>query len=197
MSKTIITALAKALPELESAKKNAANPHLKSKYANLSAVMAAVEPIKAYGLWYRQKTHHDPEGACVETIYLHESGEEMSAGVTFVKADKQTPQGFGSALTYCRRYSLQTAFGLDAEDDDGHASSYRPKKEAPPKKMPTGPINDKTRDWLQAQIDSTGRAVGEFLDRFDVQSLKDITYEDMDEVKEWIAKQKETDGSPS
>lgn len=124
----IIEALFKALPELESAKKNAANPHLKSKYANLTAVMAAVEPIRQYGLWYRQVVHDRNDGACVETIYLHESGQELSAGLTFVKAEKQNPQGFGSALTYCRRYSLQCAFGLDAEDDDGHVAS----KPAPP-----------------------------------------------------------------
>lgn len=123
MSKPIITALAKVLPTLENAKKNAANPHFKSKYANLSAVMAAVEPIAEHGLWYRQQPHDKPDGACIETIYMHESGEEMSAGLTFVKADKQNPQGFGSAMTYARRYSLQAAFGLDAEDDDGHAAS--------------------------------------------------------------------------
>lgn len=137
MTQEIIKALAKALPELESAKKNADNPHLKSKYANLSAIMAAVEPIAKHGLWYRQKAHDHSEGACIETIYLHESGEELSAGITFVRAEKQNPQGFGSAMTYARRYSLQSAFGLDAEDDDGHAASQKPAKAEPaPAEMP-------------------------------------------------------------
>lgn len=51
---------------------------------------------------------------------------------------------------------------------------------------PTGPINDKTRDWLQAQIDATGKAVGDFCKAFEVTSLKAITYENMDAVKGWL-----------
>lgn len=150
MSKAVIAALAKVLPTLESAKKNAANPHLKSKYANLTAVMAAVEPIKENGLWYRQQAHDKPDGACIETIYMHESGEEMSAGLTFVKADKQNAQGFGSAMTYARRYSLQTAFGLDAEDDDGNAASA-PKQ--PPKNTA---ITDAQLDQIWLEMEARG-----------------------------------------
>lgn len=187
MSKAITAALAKALPELESAKKNAANPHLKSKYANLSAVMAAVEPVRAHGLWYRQVAHDKPDGACIETVYLHDSGEELSAGLTFVKADKQNPQGFGSAMTYARRYSLQCAFGLDAEDDDGHAaSSPKPKPEQQREPLPTGPINDATRDWVASKIDARQIPVAELCAAFEAASLKALTYEQLDEVKDWI-----------
>lgn len=50
----------------------------------------------------------------------------------------------------------------------------------------TGPINDRTRDWLQAQIDSTGKPVGEFCTAFSVTSLKAITYEQMDAAKHWV-----------
>jgi len=150
MSNTISIALVKVLPTLESAKKNAANPHLKSKYANISAVMAAVEPIKEHGLWYRQKSHFKPDGACVETIYIHEDGSELSAGETFVKADKQTAQGFGSAMTYARRYSLQCAFGLDAEDDDGHQASTPPKPKT---------ITEEQRTELMALLNGMSMAV--------------------------------------
>ena len=185
MSKAIITALAQALPKLESAKKNAANPHLKSKYANLSAVMAAVEPVREHGLWYRQRSHDNPEGAAIETIYLHESGEEMSAGITFVRADKPTAQGYGSAMTYARRYSLQTAFGLDAEDDDGHSASYKPKEEkkAPPK----GKLTPTTREWLEAQVGP--HRLSAFLKHFNTPSLKDVHYEHLPEMQEWIKEQ--------
>lgn len=60
----------------------------------------------------------------------------------------------------------------------------------PPKEMPSGPINDTTRDWLQAQIDSTGKPVGEFCAHFEVKSLKDITYEDMTDAKAWVDERK-------
>lgn len=121
---SLIGSLAKALADLEGVQKNKNNPGLKgAKYADLSAVIEALEPIKAYGLWYRQQPKRDADGALIETFYIHESGEELSAGETFVPASKRDPQGFGSALTYCRRYALMTAFGLAAEDDDGHAAT--------------------------------------------------------------------------
>lgn len=121
---SLVGALAKALAEIEGVQKNKDNPGLRgARYADMSAVIDAIEPVKAFGLWYRQASKRDPEGALIETFYIHESGEELSAGETFVPANKRDPQGFGSALTYCRRYALMTAFGLAAEDDDGHAAT--------------------------------------------------------------------------
>ena len=55
-----------------------------------------------------------------------------------------------------------------------------------PAERPTGPINDKTRDWLAAQIDAAGIPVGEFCKAHDVQSLKEISYEIIDDAKAWI-----------
>lgn len=58
--------------------------------------------------------------------------------------------------------------------------------QAPPQELPSGPINDRTRDWLQAQIDATGKTVGEFCKAFEVTSLKAITYENLEAVKVWL-----------
>lgn len=121
-AKTLLAALAKALPELEAAKKAATNPHFKSKYADLGSVMEAIEPVKEHGLWWRQVSHEREHGIAIETFYVHAEGE-LSAGTLYVPADKNNPQAFGSAMTYARRYSLQAAFGLATEDDDGNAAS--------------------------------------------------------------------------
>ena len=58
---------------------------------------------------------------------------------------------------------------------------------APPKELPTGPINDKTRDWISGAIDKRQIPVGELCKAFDVTSLKGLNYEDIDDVKSWIA----------
>jgi hypothetical protein len=118
-------ALAEALPKLEGAKKNSANPHFKSKYADLGAVIDAIRPIAEHGIWFRQVLHEGERGVTVETLYTGH-GATITAGTLFMPAGKQDAQGFGSALTYARRYALQTAFGLATEDDDGNAGSRQP-----------------------------------------------------------------------
>jgi hypothetical protein len=55
-------------------------------------------------------------------MFVHESGETIYSGQLHVPAAKQDPQGYGSALTYARRYSLMTACGIAPEDDDGNAA---------------------------------------------------------------------------
>lgn len=127
-------ALAIALPKLGAAKKNSANPHFKSKYADLASVIEAIHPIADDGIWFRQSLHESADGVTVETFYTG-FGEAISAGVLFMPADKRNPQGFGSALTYARRYALQTAFGLATEDDDGNAASA-PRPQARKDEMP-------------------------------------------------------------
>jgi len=104
--------------------KSSQNPHFKSRYADLSAcVEAVVEALNANGIALTQHTHQTDGGVCVETILLHESGEELSFGKLFVPSSKNDAQGYGSALTYARRYSLMAACGLAPEDDDGNAAS--------------------------------------------------------------------------
>jgi hypothetical protein len=59
----------------------------------------------------------------VETVILHSSGQWLSCGVIAVPVVKNDAQGYGSALTYARRYSLSAAFGVAPEDDDGNAAA--------------------------------------------------------------------------
>lgn len=121
-------ALAAAMPELGTVSKNKDNPHFKSRYADLAAVIQSLEPLKAHGLWFRQVPVEAETGVAFETFYLHTSGAELSAGVMHMPVDRGNAQGIGSAQTYCRRYALQAAFGLAADDDDGNAAAAAPPK---------------------------------------------------------------------
>lgn len=149
----LASAYVAAFAEIEGAAKDANNPHFKSKYADLPSIIAAIKPaLSKHGLAFVQKCEPSADGVTVETVLLHQSGETMSLGALFVPANKKDAQGFGSAQTYARRYSLQTAFGVPAEDDDGNAAS-RPAQQ---QQAPVSGISDADL----AQIQQLCQAVG-------------------------------------
>ena len=117
-------AFVKAQKEFSPALKCATNPHFKSKYADLAAcVEAVIDALNSNGLALQQFSHERTGGVAIETRLIHESGEVIDCGVLFVPASKQDAQGYGSALTYARRYSLMAACGIAPEDDDGNKAT--------------------------------------------------------------------------
>lgn len=123
-TKKIYAAFVKAQAGIDKAIKESTNPHFRSRYADLGNVVDAIKPhLEANGLAFLQKFHDCEKGIKIETIILHESGETLSNGVLFIPTGKPDAQGFGSACTYARRYSLQSAFGVAPDDDDGNAAS--------------------------------------------------------------------------
>ena len=122
----IAAALVKAQRAFGPALKTSANPHFRSRYADLATcVEAVISALNDNGIALIQQTFECDSGVIVETVFLHESGEELRSGRLHVPATKQDAQGYGSALTYARRYSLMTACGIAPEDDDGNAASQR------------------------------------------------------------------------
>jgi len=130
IGKQIATAFVKAQAQFGKALKTSVNPHFKSKYADLSSCIdAVIGALNANGIGLMQRTFECKDGVLLETIFVHESGEVMECGMIHVPASKHDAMGFGSALTYARRYSLLTAAGLAADDDDdGVAASRKPKE---------------------------------------------------------------------
>jgi hypothetical protein len=185
---TLHRAMARAFAEIEAATKGAENPAFKqggkaSKYANLGAVIDAVKPaLVNHGLFVTQHCHPDQDGVSVETVLHHRSGESLSMGTLYVPANKRDPQGFGSALTYARRYCFQTAFVVPTEDDDGNAAVAT---------MPDF-ISDRQRDDLEALASEVGADVPRFCKYFGVKTLSCITADRYDAAVEALkAKKKE------
>lgn len=110
--------------------KQANNPHFRSKYADLGNVMDACLPaLNEAGIALIQPTGEDEHGRYVETILIHgESGESLSCRVPLI-VSKNDMQGYGSAVTYCRRYGLMAMAGIAPEDDDGNAAAKAPPKQ--------------------------------------------------------------------
>lgn len=126
----ISAALAKAQAKMGAAVKDSTNPHFRSKYADLAAVVDAVRgPLSENGISYTQWPEAAEGGVCVVTVLSHSSGQWMD-GETFIPVSKSDAQGYGSAITYGKRYGLQSACGVPSDDDDGNAAAAAPPREA-------------------------------------------------------------------
>lgn len=189
----LAAALAAAQPEIEGAEKNAANPHLRSKYANLTAVMAACRPALAkHGLCLVQGVSTADGGVTVTTRLLHKSGQWIESSIT-MPVNKNDAQGVGSAITYGRRYGVSAMVGVTPdEDDDGEAA-----KKAPPAARPQpqpqqrqqstadGFISDAQRKRLYALAGSmhSHEAIKEWLaETYGITSSKEIPRAKYDEI---------------
>lgn len=174
---TLAAAMAQAFGEIEAATKGANNQHFKSKYADLGAVVDAIKPaLINHGLFFTQHPEPSAEGVCVETFLHHASGETLSLGKLFVPANKKDAQGFGSALTYARRYALMTAFGVPAEDDDGNAAAASVNNRQQ-RQVSSAPAfcTDEQRDLIAALAPGAGKDLGSICQAYRVQSIKELT----------------------
>lgn len=149
--KQLAQALVKAQSKFEAAKKSASNPFHKSKYADLESVWEAVQgPLAEEGLAISQTFRHENDNIFLITHLIHTSGEMFTSEIPVI-AMKKDPQGYGSAITYFRRYSLQAILCLVTSDDDGEGAHGRNKKDEP--KEEAKPAQGKSQDELKAVKD--------------------------------------------
>jgi len=124
--KDLAAALAKAQLTIKSALKDTKGQigqNRNYKYADLTSVWDACRSsLSENGIAVIQKTDFDGSAMWVETVLLHSSGDMMS-GRFPLRPTQETPQAYGSALTYARRYSLASMVGVVTEDDDGSEAS--------------------------------------------------------------------------
>ena len=138
--KSIGAALARAQSEMGKAQKTANNPAFKGEgkpkgtpYATLAGVAdACMAALNRHGIAVIQPPFDDETGRYVKTILIHgDTGETLECRVPLI-IGKNDMQGFGSAVTYARRFGLSCMAGIAPEDDDGNAAAAAaPKKEAP------------------------------------------------------------------
>jgi hypothetical protein len=119
--KNLYLKLAEVKREVGKVSKNSKNPHFKNTYADLNALIDAVEPILLEkGLLMLQPI----QNGNVTTIIIDcESSESIESSILLPAL--QDPQKLGSAITYFRRYTLQSLLSLQAEDDDANKASRK------------------------------------------------------------------------
>jgi hypothetical protein len=181
--KELATAMAKAQAEIKAALKDSKNPHFKSSYADLTSVWDACRTaLTKNGLSVVQIPGFDANDVWLETMILHSSGESLS-GRYPLRPSQQTPQGYGSALTYARRYSLAAMVGVVAdEDDDGNAASNRgnyepPARQAPPPKPDPVPA-------AKSYVDEAIKAIGTLTDAASLNAWVEANKAKLDRLRE-------------
>ena len=130
---TLKTALLEFQKLAVSAKKDGKNPHFKSNYSKLESVIEAVNQGNQFGLFFTQEIDYIYTGhvstksdVIVVTTVRHEHDEETFVSklpIILSAANMENPQKVGSAITYAKRYTLQSVYGLPSEDDDGNEAS--------------------------------------------------------------------------
>jgi hypothetical protein len=122
----IAPALLAAQKAITFAVKDSKNPAFRSTYADLSSVIDASKPaLNSAGICFIQMASASEAGSlALTTRLIHESGEWIESTAT-CPLQKNDPQGYGSALTYLKRYSLASAVCLYQDDDDANAASKR------------------------------------------------------------------------
>jgi len=125
---SIYKKLFEAKKEIGKITKDAKNPFFKSNYLSLNGLIDAVEPILSkHGLLLLQPIE---EGRVTTRIIEIIEGDVTESSMQLPNI--QDPQKLGSAITYFRRYTLQSLLGLQAEDDDGNSATKQVKIERKP-----------------------------------------------------------------
>jgi len=144
----LFEALSKAQKEIGTAHKDKSNPFFRSKYADLTACWDACrDPLSKNGLCIIQIPGKAEKGMLKLTTMLGHSSGQFIKSHCYAPLTKNDPQGFGSTLTYLRRYGLCAIAGISPADDDGNAGSMGSKPKVPVKKKESSAVSQpKTSD---------------------------------------------------
>ena len=138
-------ALAAANLEIVNPSLDAVNPHFKSRYASLGAIINAVRlPLARHGISAVQTVSTDGGAVGVTTTLLHASGEWMAETAMSALPDRATVQQLGSVITYLRRYALASITGIVGEDDDDGNATTSPSAPRSEPRKPFKPQDPRT-----------------------------------------------------
>ena len=155
----LVKARIAAAAEIRNAGKNAKNPHLGNKYADLESVLEAISGIHKHGLALFHAVEGDTDNVIVTALLAHDSGQFLECSLAITpepnKAGKRTAQQVGSAITYGRRYTAAALLGITQADDDGNEASGVGSRAAPDRPSDAGKTaTDERVDALVAELNA-------------------------------------------
>ncbi len=179
-SRNIFQNFAQAISEIGRIVKSGNNPHFKSKFVELSAILDAVQPALAHNnLFLVQRLDVVDSRSYLITQIIDTEGASLPVSYyPIIAKDDTDPQKFGAGLTYARRYSLMAYLGIAGEDDDGNLA-------ATPKPKPKT-INELFDERLKRDgITSVSQWQDEVENRFGDRNLTRATLSE-DQKRQWL-----------
>ena len=162
---TIYNKLAAVKKEIGAISKDETNPFFKSKYFDINGLLRHTEPLlQKNGLLLLQPIIN---GEVSSQIIDTDSGESVTSSIALPNMDD--PQKLGSAVTYYRRYTLQSLLGLQAEDDDANSASQAVKSTKPW-------INENDNTWKAAL--AKGITIAKIKEHYAISNINALKYED-------------------
>lgn len=182
----LIVALVKAQQEISPPVKDKTNPMFKSKYASLDSICEAVRlPLAKNGLNLSHSVESTESKHILHTTLSHVSGEQMVTSMPMF-LDKVTSQGFGSALTYAKKYAICSLLSLPSdEDDDGNAATVQQSSYSQPK------VKYLTGDQIQKIIlltDGDAERIEKLKKVYEVDNLNNIPQENWEFIEHTLKK---------
>lgn len=198
--KNLAASLSKFQGDLEGVSKDSKNPHYKSKYASIDAILSVVNPLLCKHQLSFVCMPYGQDGILCQL--LHSSGEFMRSLFVSKIKDELDPQKRGGAITYARRYCMAAWLGISQEDDDGNtASASKPQSAAPqsavapipaaPSTYPNGMTHDQVEAIknIQFKYKIPYEKITQFLkSKFNVEKSSELTKEQAQEMITYLWK---------
>jgi len=126
----LATALALAQRKMPACRKDSKNPHLRTRYTDLTELVEVTRPVlteQGLSIVQSTRTEHGTGRLLLVTMLMHISGQWLRGEAPVESVSTKGINGnqaLGSALTYMRRYTYGAMIGaVSEEDDDGHAAA--------------------------------------------------------------------------
>lgn len=167
-----VVALVKAAMEMPNPGKDSENGAYKHggkayRYASLNAFLDVIKPVLAkHGLALFQPVSTNVAAGTIEcqTMFMHVSGTQVTfPPLAMPLHPSAKAQDAGSSISYMRRYSLQSALGLAADDDDAETDRQvraEAKATTASRPAPSEPATARRADHVVAKPAEGKRAPG-------------------------------------
>ncbi len=183
----LVAALSKAQGAYPAIGADRENPYFKSNYADLNMIMRAVRPALATnGLSLTQDTRFLEDGSTIlHTRLYHATGQWIETRARILPT-KNTPQDYGSCLTYNKRYSAMALLGVtidkDPSDDDAEVAMVEargivakgPSNKYNPKDQSHETVTREQIEELEYELVGAPDLAEMVLDKLEIQSLADM-----------------------